>query len=295
MWFVDRKLVVSAIYSGLLILGKIAVSLATAGSSCHAQEDRTLQLFLMAGQSNMAGADSEVEGQVFVQTESDRMTRFTAASIPFEESRFVPWGDIRGHRIKDKLTHGPEVGFSRTLYSEGWKHLAIIKVSGNFRRDATDWPWGEGNTFFKIWTQFVDDRVDELKKEGYTVKVAGFVWHQGIDDAIHQKLAVDYQQNLTHLIESLRRRYASPNTPFVLARSVFSPIAQPSPDPDQSSPMAHVRRAQVAVADAVPHVGWIDTDDLPKVNRHHFSAASQIIIGQRFATEYLRLLNGTNR
>ncbi len=295
MRFVTCRLVVATKHLGLLLLTPIACWMAIIGPSCSAQEDRTLELFLMAGQSNMAGADSEVDGQVFVQTESDRKTRFTATSIPFDESRFVPWGDIHGHFIKDKLTHGPEVGFSRTLFAEGWKHLAIIKVSGNFRRDAADWPWGEGNTFFKMWTQFVDDRVAELKKEGYSVHVAGFVWHQGIDDAIHQMLAVNYQQNLSQLIESLRRRYASPDTPFVLARSVFSPIAQPMPDPDQSSPMALVRKAQVAVADTVPHVGWIDTDDLPKVNRHHFSAASQIIIGQRFAKEYLKLLNGTNR
>ena len=33
----------------------------------------------------------------------------------------------------------------------------------------------------------------------------------------------------------------------------------------------------------IPRAVWIDVDDLPNVNTHHFSADSQLVIGQRFA------------
>ena len=125
--------------------------------------------------------------------------------------------------------------------------------------------------------------------------VNGFLWHQGIDDAIHGKLASQYERNLTELIGSLRKRYGSPQTPFVLARSVNSRIAQPTPDPEGKSPMAVVRRAQVAVGESVPFATWINVDDLPNVNTHHFSADSQLVIGERYGNAFLKLAAKSSR
>ena len=53
--------------------------------------------------------------------------------------------------------------------------------------------------------------------------------------------------------------------------------------------MAQVRRAQVMIGESVPFAAWIDVDDLPNVNTHHFSADSQLIIGRRFGEALLRL------
>jgi Carbohydrate esterase, sialic acid-specific acetylesterase len=227
-----------------------------------------------------------------VQTKADRTHLFTAAPLPdLEQSElYVPWGDVHGHLSKGRLVHGPEVGFGRALSAAGWNKVAMIKVYGNFRSDAEVWPWGEGHVFYEKWTAFVDARIDELRKSGNQVKVSGFVWHQGIDDAIHGRLAEEYRENLTKLIQALRNRYAQPNTPFVLARSVNSPLIPPTDNP-ANSPMGRVRSAQVALAESMLGVGWIDSDDLPKVNRHHFSSQSQLILGQRFGESFLKLHN----
>ena len=124
--------------------------------------------------------------------------------------------------------------------------------------------------------------------------MCGFLWHQGIDDAIHGTLAQEYEKNLTDLITVLRTRYAEADTPFILARSVNSRIAQPQPDPEQTSPMAVVRQAQVQVGMNVPSAAWINVDDLPNVNTHHFSAESQLIIGRRFGHQWLSLTKKTS-
>lgn len=252
---------------------------------------KTVRVFLLAGQSNMAGADSEVGEDGFAVTDADRRTLFTTAPLPQGDQwpHYVPWQAMRGHQVKDRLVHGPEVGFARTLDAAGWKDIAIIKVFANYGRQATEWPWGEGGYLFDSWTRFVDARLAELKARGFLPQVEGFVWHQGIDDAIHGKLAAQYEQNLTQLIATLRQRYGNDRTPFVLARSVNSRIAQPTPDPDNRSPMAQVRAAQLQVAKNVPHTAWIDVDDLPNVNTHHFSADSQLVIGRRFAEAWKRL------
>lgn len=267
-------------------------NVATCISAVRPAEGAELNVFLLAGQSNMAGADSEVaDPPGFLQTDADRATLFTTAPIPAGKMSdiYEPWGSVRGHSNKNKLVHGPEVGFSRTLYAANWRDIAMVKVFANFGRDVNSWPWSDGGSLFNAWTKFTDARIEELKAKGHTVRVRGFVWHQGIDDAIHGKLAQKYQENLTQLISVLRRRYADESTPFVLVRSVNSRIAQPTPDPENKSPMAIVRLAQVKVAESVPFVGWVNSDDLPNVNTHHFSAASQLILGQRLAESFLRL------
>lgn len=283
-----------AVSAGLLLAWRLLFAVPFWAPGGPAAEQHELPVFLFAGQSNMAGADAIVaDPPGFRQTDADRATRFTAAPLPEGESApiYLKWGDIRGHRASPpgKLVHGPEVGFARELHRAGWRNVAIIKVSGNFTRDVERWPWEPDGVLYEAWTRFAGARLAELQAQGYRYRVRGFVWHQGIDDAIHGKLAASHQANLTRLIGVLRRRYGDEKTPFVLARSVDSPIAWEITGSGQNDPMAVVRRAQVAVATSVPHTGWIDVDDLPNVNRHHFTAEAQLVIGKRFADRFLQL------
>jgi len=276
----------------------ISVALLLAAASClpalRAAAQPELAVFLFAGQSNMAGADSLVaDPPGFRQTEADQAALFTTAPLPEAEEapEYYPWGDIRGHRGSPRgtLLHGPEVGFARELYRAGWRNIAIIKVFGNFARDADRWPWGPDGALYARWTKFADARLVDLQTQGYRYRVAGFVWHQGIDDAIHGQMAASYQQNLTGLVGALRHRYGHEGTPFVLARSVSSPIATGLTGSGEKDPMPVVRRAQVGLGSSLPHAGWIDVDDLPTVNQHHFTAEGQLTIGKRYAREFLRL------
>ncbi len=279
------------LFAMILLLVLFAISQST--SHATAADKAIINVFIMAGQSNMAGADSEVVVPPgFQQTAADRATRFTVSPLPDGEKskEYMPWGEIRGHQIKNKLVHGPEVGFARALYAAGWRDIAIIKVHANFGREVQGWPWGEGGPLFNAWMMFVDARLAEFTADGHSARICGFVWHQGIDDAIHGKLAGDYARNLSDLIGVMRERYGTTQTPFVLARSVNSRIAQPDPNAGDDTPMAVVRRSQVKVGESIPFAAWIDVDDLPNVNIHHFSANSQLVIGQRFGEAFLKLL-----
>ncbi|MSU50286.1 MAG: hypothetical protein EXS37_14570 [Opitutus sp.] len=272
----------------------LLVSLATACVARAASPRRAINVFLMAGQSNMAGADSIVPVPPgFISTEADRQTLFTCAPATegARSSRYYPWGELKGHVGRpDELTHGPEVGFARRLHEAGIRNIAIVKVFANFKRDATAWPWREGGKLFTPWMAFVDERLAELRERGFEPQVRGFVWFQGIDDAIHGKLAAHYEQNLADLIAALRRRHGSADTLFILARSVDSPIGKRQGGAGPDGAMAVVRRAQVAVAGKVPRAAWISVDDLPNVNQHHFSAESQLVIGRRLGDAYLELM-----
>lgn len=274
------------------IVWPLALLLALAAAAHGAARN----VFIFAGQSNMAGADALIAGtglqnmvDAGLQTEADQNTLFTygAAFDPANSDSYA-WGDIRGHLTKNKYVHGPEVGFARTLYAAGVRDIAIIKVANNFSVPSTGpWPWTNANPnstspdFYNQWSKFVADRLTELTNMGNTYTIAGIVWDEGIDDALNGATQAQYQADLTALIARLRADYGTSTMPFVLARS-----KSPMPNP---TAMNAVRAAQVAVAAADPSARWVDTDDLTNVKTHHFSSANQLVIGQREANAYLAL------
>ncbi len=276
----------------------MSVSAAATESGVGENPARSIQVFLFAGQSNMAGADAIVaDPPGFVQQEADRISLFTYGPGPgkAETSGYHPWGAIRGHPWSRgagplHLIHGPEVSFARRLHEVGVRDIAIIKVAGNVPLKEPRWLWSPGERFFQDWTRFVDERLAELERQGHGYTVAGFVWHQGIDDGLNPARARTYGENLRKLIAALRQRYGSPRAPFILARSVYSRIAVNRTGDGPTSPMARVRGAQVAVAEEDPHAAWIDVDDQENVRIHHFTSSGQLVLGGRFADAYLSLI-----
>jgi hypothetical protein len=263
------------------------------GSNAHELRD----VFIFAGQSNLAGADAILPSD-FRFTSSDDNTLYTGGPLPLGSRSpfYCPWGKMKGHlssyshNDKKVSVIGPEVGFARRLDEAGIKNIAIIAAWANFSKDAEKWPWRDGGELNNTWMAFVDERLAELRKMGFEPRIQGFVWHQGIDDAIHGRLAMSYRENLTALIQTLRKRFHVENAPFLIARSVNSPVARRATGDGDNAPMGIVRTAQVAIADTVSNAAWINVDDLPNVNRHHFSAESQIVIGRRFGEAYLKLI-----
>jgi hypothetical protein len=252
-------------------------------------------VFIFAGQSNMAGADAALPPE-FAWTEADRRTLYAGAPLPSgaRAPNYCAWDRLKGHLVGrppsgERRVTGPETGFARRLDEGGISNIAIVAAWANFPRTAEQWPWRESGELNQAWLSFVDERLAELRGRGFEPRVRGFVWHQGIDDAIHGRLAASCQENLTSLIKFLRHRFNAPDAAFLLARSVDSPIAKRVTGVGPDAAMAMVRRAQVAVGETVTNAAWINVDDLPNVAQHHFSADSQLVIGRRFGDAYLRL------
>ena len=289
----------------LVIVALIGTSSPSVGAGDEAE---TIRVFIFAGQSNMAAADSLIAGtgaknlaDAGQQTEADRRALFTYGPVFRDDPAcgYEPWGEINGHRGgsfgkatddegRPYYVHGPEVGFARALDAAGVDNIAIIKVAANipYNPPAGDlWPWSKGAKgnspdFYGEWNRFLRDRLEELAARGYKSEVAGFAWHQGIDDGINRETADTYAARLKQLIADLRADYDCPRAPFIIARSCKSPIASPEA-------MAPIREAQVRVAESAPLAGWIDVDDLELVNSHHFTAEAQLTIGERMGKAWL--------
>jgi hypothetical protein len=83
-----------------------------------------------------------------------------------------------------------------------------------------------------------DKNFPQYKGRGY--KIAGFVWWQGHKDG-NDAHASRYEQNLVHLIKSLRKKFESPKAPFVIATIGFGGW-------DMKGPHLAVANAQLAVS-----------------------------------------------
>lgn len=267
----------------ITILVLMGVVLAAPSQAAH------LNLFLAIGQSNMFGADALVnpaagttdmvdEG---LQTTADQAALFTMNHPTLSYA----WGDIRGHNTMSfgQLTTGglpykgigPEVGFNRALYDAGWRDIAIIKYGANFSAlESGRSPWVSPGTLWTTLTGIIDARLSELTALGHTWTLRGIVWHQGIDNAVVGQSQAGYETDMRQIVSDLRDDYGSPDTPFVLARSIFSPFPA-------SANMTAIRAAEVVIGDE--YNGWVDTDDQsPYVNSHHMYYASHLIVGDRF-------------
>ena len=289
-----------------------------------------INVFLLAGQSNMAGADAEFTGPLRA-TEADHATAIATAALfhgsGFGDRGYEGWGAVRGHKLPATPEYprfvpgadmqlGPEVGFARALHAAGWRDVALIKVFGNFAADCTitagagQWPWSQGGEIYEGWMRFVDARLQELSVDTDHVRIRGVVWFQGIDDALAGPAFADrYETNLRRMVSVLRTRFSCPAAPFVLARSVNSGIAlRQEGGEGKDGSMAVVRRAQVAVANALGSgegargrdnesesvTPWVDVDDLPNVNTHHFPVGAQLEIGRRLGVVMMRQLEGAS-
>ncbi len=250
-----------------------------------------IRVFLFLGQSNIAGADAVIEnGRAgFVQQEADQGSLFTYGPGPGDvtSTEYVPWESIRGHFVPSRAhpkgyVIGPEVGFCRQLFLAGHP-LAVIKCCGNIAAAENDWLWEEGRSFYANSIRFAEERLAELGALGWDAKVAGVVWDQGIDDGFNELRCKAHPENLRNFISSIRRHFNDSSLPFVLSRSVFSPLANPDW-------MRAIRKSQVEVAQTTSFVNWIDIDDLERFMPHHMTAASQLEAGRRFAIAYQDVL-----
>jgi len=251
--------------------------------------DRPLPTYLLIGQSNMTGADSVATPQVPGASPLDREVLFWNRSFWNgktweDDSQFQP---LRAQSTAGYCADviGPEFGFSRALnQNQSQSELAIIKVSMPASDLDVDWraaPSG-GKACYAALAEEMGQATAALKAKGLRPDVRAILIHQGISDATSTDKAMRYEANLRRLIDRLRKDFASPSTMIVITRSNLSPMMSPDA-------MQMVRAATVQVGESMASVGWINVDDLDRVVGHHFTAAAQMEIGERFARKLLEL------
>ena len=239
-----------------------------AAATAKPPEDVDLQLFLLIGQSNMAGRgkveaqDREPPPRVWTLTKADEWAP-AVDPLHFDKPKVAGVGLGR--------SFGKVVADARPVV-----HVGLIPCAvGGTSIDQ----WAKGG---KLYEEAIR-RARVAMKRG---KIAGILWHQGESDSSTEQKRAAYPAKLERLIADLRRDLDAPDAPFVLGQlgpfhEAKSPGSKAMSDLLLAFPKSHPNTACVETA------GLTSTGD-----DTHFDARSLRELGRRYAEAYLRLRSG---
>ncbi|MBN2128998.1 MAG: sialate O-acetylesterase [Sedimentisphaerales bacterium] len=254
----------------LLVLG--ATGSLWAGEGVEGARE-TLHLYLLAGQSNMAG-----RGVVAEQDKTIHPRVFTLD----RENRWVPAREPLHFDKPAYVGVGPGLAFGKAL-AEADPNTTIGLI-----------PCAAGGSPITAWKQEgyhaqtkshpYDDAVKRCRIARRRGVLKGVLWHQGESDSNPQDGPL-YAQRLTDLIANLRRDLQSPDLLFVAGTPADAFIAR-KPE------TALVTDAIKTVAKADENVFWVSARGLKcKSDQVHFNAEAARELGRRYAEAVLKKKN----
>ncbi len=204
-----------------------------------------VRVFVLAGQSNMQGfgevsdpqnlpgtlidvIQKDVQGTWSKIGKKDNWTQLDNAYLYFERN---------GGTIKSKITVGqgafdgligPELMFAHQLDEYYEDPVLIIKTAWGGKSLAEDFrPPSAGGTageFYNTMIQKVKDVTQNLGTEfpdlsAQDFEISGFAWFQGWNDGASDAFLKEYESNLYHLVNDVRKDLNKPQLPFVIASS----------------------------------------------------------------------------
>jgi hypothetical protein len=166
-----------------------------------------IDLFVLAGQSNMQGWQGNAENYPADPNGIDKRIKFYWVTPQYSSSQgkwtfMQPQGGLfpKGH-------FGPEVTFARLLVSDGY-NPAIFKYSLGSTSLAYDWKAPGKNGMYDQMVAELKKAVTLLQKQGHKVSFKALAWIQGESDAESKELADEYGNMLKLLIDHFRGKVA---------------------------------------------------------------------------------------
>jgi len=239
-------------------------------------DNRNFHIFLLMGQSNMAGG---IPGREL--TDEDRtpvpgiVIRRGKGWIPAAHPIHLG-GKKNGFGLglpfaKEYKKHHPNVTVGLVPCASGGKRIDLLKKGSNLYRAAMG--------------------KSQLDLEMGTIK--GILWHQGESDTVTDERADGYEEKLHQLIADVRADFGIRDLPFIAGDlgQLYGIGENPDPDPDKVARVGKVRAALRGIPEKVENTALVETtgltySDAPKCT--HFDKESYIILGQRYAEAYER-------
>jgi hypothetical protein len=251
-------------------------SAAEAKGEARTPEAARFHLFLLVGQSNMAGR-GDVEAVDREPIEHVQALNAAGDWVPAVDP--LHW---------DKPSAG--VGLGRTFAREYLRAHPGVTV-GLIPAAVGGSPissWEPGKYYEETKSHPYDDAIARARHALERGTLKGILWHQGESDRAPE-LAPKYGAALTAVIERFRRDLHAPQVPFIIGQLGQFPGAGVWDEPTRS-----VDKAQREVAAHVPHSAFVPSDGLTsKPDNLHFDARSMREFGKRYAAALAALGSGT--
>jgi hypothetical protein len=233
----------------------------------QAAPDPSLHLYLLVGQSNMAGRGS-------VDEESKRSDERVV--VLTKEFEWLPATDPL-HFDKPVAGVGPGLAFGKAMAAKTTGvRIGLI-------------PCAVGGTSIRLWvpdafdpvtrTHPYSDMLERVKVAQKAGVLKGVLWHQGESDL---NASDSYGEQLRDLIERIRKDCAT-GAPFV-AGEVSSFV------PNTQEPTRKLNAAIHGLEGQIPNYGWVSSEGLGhKGDKVHYDTASARALGERYAEKMTAL------
>lgn len=258
-------------------------------------DEKTLRVFIFAGQSNMVGSDSKVK-------DIKKFPPFAGLDMPQEkvlfsynigrENKVVSNGWVALKPI-DTIV-GPELSFARKVSQEIKAPIAIIKCAAGGTTLGGDWN-PDDPTGFKLYPlalQLIRSSLAELDKMKVPYRIEGFMWHQGENDMFSKEFKPNYGRNLQNFIAKWRSDLKTPQLRFYIGELCTKTVW----GMDNRANMYAIRAGQKFVTDSDPLAQYIPTShDAVEIGggaglHYHYGTLGQLEHGVNYADAYLKTI-----
>jgi len=221
--------------------------------------DKPVHIFILSGQSNMAGMDPKLGFE-------------PEAKELFADAEVVYFKVARG-------------GQPIRYWVAEWDDIATKHGIDAEAKRAKDKNKGT------IYYEPIIEQYKKLVKQHPKPASVTFCWMQGERDA-KEGLSAAYADAMAQLIKNLRRDLEQPAMNFVIGRlSDFGKA--------DNAEWQNVRKAQVDVASNDPRGAWVDCDDLNNKEKNgvkrddlHYTRDGYELLGRRYARQAKALIEG---
>ena len=228
-------------------------------------------LFLLAGQSNMAGRG--------IVTQKDKEI-FPRVFMLSKEGKWLPAVDPIHY---DKKVAGVGLGrsFAKALAEKSGDIIVGLVPAACGGSPISS--WGPGGYHNQTDSYPYDDAIKRAKHAMKDGVLKGVLWHQGESDS-HPERAGDYQQKLVNLIQRFRQDLDDSTLPFIIGQ-----MGQ-FPENTWNDFKKIVNDAQLRISENGPNIGFVPSNGLScKEDKVHFTAESLREFGKRYAKVYFDL------
>jgi len=235
------------------------------------------KLFILAGQSNMAGRGDLSRVPDYPQR--DRILVYTYGGL------WVPGGDPVGH-VPGKATPrlfadrkagaGPGMAFANRL-AERIPEIEIGLV-----------PAAKGGTYMDEWKPafrgYYGGLVRRARRAARQGEIAGLLWYQGENDCTRADLTAKWAARFTALVGAVRRDLKSPRLPVIM--TILGPNHAPERYPFWNELVA--TQCAMPLPEGVVRVSANDLEGI--VGDPHLSTDDYVRLGERYGDAMAELL-----
>jgi hypothetical protein len=258
-------------------------------------DDKTVRVFIFAGQSNMVGSDSKVDDiqrfPPFVGLEEPQSDVLYSYCIGRDNKMTSDgWTDLQA--VNNVV--GPELSFARKVSENIDAPIAIIKCAAGGTHLGGDWNPDEPQGFemYPLALELIRTSLAEIDEQKIPYRIEGFMWHQGENDMFNDEYRENYGENLTNYLARWREDLDTPDLKFYIGELCTKTIW----GMDLRPRMYEISQGQKAVATADPLAEYIPTSHVgveigSGVGLHyHYGTLGQLQHGANYADAYLRTI-----